>query len=159
VNPGFLLVAERRESPGFFARNDSYGELIGGLLYVLLPMVVAGLFCRLVLHLWTARTGRRPPIAANPLSAAVGVFSYFVMAIVVFASDASLHEMIKLVPNILIMALFITWPVLAIMGPILYFCLRPVGAGGRRPSDLVIYVACLACAFMQYWYMEEFLDF
>jgi hypothetical protein len=93
------------------------------------------------------------------VSAAVGVLSYFVTAIVVFASNASLPGIIKFAPNILIMAVFITWPVLAVMGPILYFLLKPAGAGGRRPSDLVIYMACLVCAFIQYWYMEEFLDF
>jgi hypothetical protein len=60
---------------GFFAIDDPRGELIAGLLYLVLPMAVCELLCRLGLYLRTKVTGRRPRFAPGPVSAMIGVLS------------------------------------------------------------------------------------
>jgi hypothetical protein len=151
VNPDFIPVAGGHPSGiGFFAVGDVHGEIVGGLLYVALPMIAAGALIWSAIYVWSWRTGRCLRFSPNSVSAMVGVLSYSLLAFLLFEWIGTAHNIIATIPYSVVMALFLTWPVVIVVGPACLIHLM----SSRPIPDHIIYTFCLVGAVIQYLYLE-----
>jgi hypothetical protein len=84
MDPHVILVAEGdAEGPGVFAPNDPFGELVGFLIYIVLPVVAAGLVSRGAINLWERLRVPRwgVGLAPGPTAAMMGILLWSLMVL------------------------------------------------------------------------------
>ncbi|TRL26622.1 hypothetical protein FM996_19270 [Methylosinus sporium] len=152
--------AHLREGHFILFAHDVAGELEGVLRHILLPLAILSIAIRAFLH-WAQKTKDwRPRISPGPLALLLAMLATPVYLLLVmrfksfYSGDFSIEHIVAGV----VMALFLSAPLLCLLGPA-FWLLRWRAARGRwAPSDGTLYTFGVFCIVAEYLWISYVLS-
>lgn len=141
--------------------HDIISEMKGILLYIISPLAVASIVIIVYLRLAQKERDRKPQISLGPLSLlmAMLVTPVYLFIIMRFKSFYSGNFSVEHVVAGVVMALFLSIPIICLVVPAFLLLLWSSARGRWLPSDGILYAFGALCVVVEYLWLAYVLSF